>query len=412
MAIENLVVWPFSPNWQSDLTETLEWKTDILTSPTGAEQRRGLRRYPRRFMDYSLMVTGLERAYLDNYMSSAGASDCFLPLWQDQYRLAYAVSAGATWLPFAEANVGWFDSTNIALIGGDSPFLLDLVEIASVSSGGITLVTGGSPRAWSAGTPVYPVMKARPIDNAQPDLSHRTNEMFAGSIKFLITHPDPSLGTITSTLLPDTYGGFSVLVQSPDEIQSLDFSYTRILEELDNESSVPVRADTADTVMTTQQYRWYLSGRAEHKQFERMLMMMRGRAVPFWCPTFLNDFEPIASIAAGTNTLSVAFCGFTTLGGPRPNRQHIRVLMQNGSRFYRRITASSIGASHEVLTLDSVVSSIIPVDQIAQISFMTLSRLDQDSIDVVHSTDNQGQSSATMVIKSIPEIRTAPSAFG
>lgn len=48
MTIENIPVWPIEPNWNEPVKETLEWLTDIMTSPTGAEQRRCLRKYPRK----------------------------------------------------------------------------------------------------------------------------------------------------------------------------------------------------------------------------------------------------------------------------------------------------------------------------------------------------------------------------
>jgi hypothetical protein len=66
------------------VTETLEWKTDVLQSPTGAEQRISRRLSPRRTFEFTTLVhdTGRQRfeyalAGLCRHMGHAGVSGRF-----------------------------------------------------------------------------------------------------------------------------------------------------------------------------------------------------------------------------------------------------------------------------------------------------------------------------------------------
>ena len=57
-------LWQVEPDWTNGITETLEWKTDILQSYSGAEQRIARRLSPRRTFEFTILINGNERARL------------------------------------------------------------------------------------------------------------------------------------------------------------------------------------------------------------------------------------------------------------------------------------------------------------------------------------------------------------
>jgi hypothetical protein len=161
MTIENIPVWPIEPNWNEPVKETLEWLTDIMTSPTGAEQRRCLRKYPRKDVEFSVAVEGADRAYLDQFFRSHGGKPVYLPLWFEAYWLTANAAAGSSTLPINQANNGGIKAGDILFIGSlGRASDYELVEVASVGTNSVTLV---SPLEtdWPRTAKVHPVRKAR-----------------------------------------------------------------------------------------------------------------------------------------------------------------------------------------------------------------------------------------------------------
>ena len=68
-----LPLWTFPPNWNSPIKETLEWLTDVLQSPSGAEQRRALRLAPRRSFTFEVLVHQAQRTRADLWAHVLGA---------------------------------------------------------------------------------------------------------------------------------------------------------------------------------------------------------------------------------------------------------------------------------------------------------------------------------------------------
>jgi hypothetical protein len=99
MAIENLPVWSFEPNWSSTVTETLEWLTDVMTSPSGSEQRRTLRYLPRRFYEFTTMLVDAERRFFDNLLIRSGSARWYMPLWQDTNVITADRPLGSAFIP-------------------------------------------------------------------------------------------------------------------------------------------------------------------------------------------------------------------------------------------------------------------------------------------------------------------------
>ena len=86
---EIITPWSFDePDWLNGVTERLLWKTDVLSSQTGIEQRRRLRNAPRRQIEAAFTLIGQTRRLYDNIMNNVGASHTFnYPLWWEKYFL-------------------------------------------------------------------------------------------------------------------------------------------------------------------------------------------------------------------------------------------------------------------------------------------------------------------------------------
>lgn len=405
MAILNYPAWPFEPNWSSTMTETLEWLTDVMASPSGSEQRRTLRYLPRQTFEYTLAASGEERSLLDNLLVTYGAQRWYMPLWHDVNLIEQDYDAGATFLQCASASTSRLQPGSIGLLMGESPYDVELIEIQSVSLTGVTLV---SPTAhvWPQGTRLLPAKVARLTD--QPRLSKRSDRVVTSDVRFQVLEAphDPGAPSLT-----ESYRGFFVMSSAPDDRAPLDHSIERTLVELDNQTAAPIWQDTAGRPFTYEQFAWVIKGRDELQDFEALIQLLRGRAIPLWIPTFMEDFRLSASIAGTDNTILVERCGFTQSGGPRWDRQDIMIETISG-HLYRRILDAAVDSSgREVLLLDAAIAGALTPDQVVRISFMTLMRQNQDSISIEHATDTDGVATAQTIFRSAPDTRVPTPAF-
>ena len=415
MAIDtSLPVWRFEPDWSNDVTETLEWLTDVLTSPIGAEQRRALRFFPRQYLEFDVVAAGRERTLLDNLLNTYGGGTWYLPLWFDPHALtAFVLAAGSTVVPLANVADSELEVGKAAFIYSGDVFDFELVEIAAIGANSVTL-TAPTTKVWRIGAILYPARKARAVE--QPSLPRRSDTVVSFSIKFRVDEsPDDDDSYTTSLELPwltDTYLQHSILDLPPNEVETLDTSLVRLLEELDNRTSRPVVVDTAGREFEAQQYRWLLQGRAQHRGFKALLKALRGRAMPLWVPTFFTDFELAEAVVSGDSVLTVSLAGFTEAGSARPGRRHIMIRLADGTNFYREIVNSAAGSTTEVLALDQPLLRDIQPFEVQQISFISFVRLNQDAIEIAHRTDIEGVSDISMVFRSLIEPAFGDIPFG
>lgn len=400
MAVEFHPTWSFEPNWSSSLTETLEWLTDVLTSPTGSEQRRSLRFYPRRTYEFTIAVEGGERSLLDNMLVSYSGNRWYLPLWHDVNYSEVPYPVGAIFLPCVTALTSQLRVGGIAIVISTA-FHYEVVQITAISSTGVA-ISAPLSKQFSSDVRIYPVLLARLTD--QPKLDKRNDALVTAPVRFRVVEATPNSDALPTGLV-DTYRGFFVLSAAPDERTNLPADIERMLVELDNSTSIPVVADSAQRSFTLTQYAWFLEGRSQYKNFLGFLQYLRGRAIPLWVPTFMQDFDLAEPVESGSNVLIVKNAGFTLAGGPRMDRVDIMIETET-FRIFRRITDSSVASDgSENLVLDVLIPVNIPLDSVVRISFITLMRSNQDSIQIDHPTDTEGVSTALVTFRSAPNTR-------
>lgn len=210
----------------------------------------------------------------------------------------------------------------------------------------------------------------------------------------------------------DTFDGFNVIVGTPDEGESVDFTFTRSIDELDNQVSIPRFHDVAGIPFPTQKHNWVLSGRANYDQFKKTLFALRGRGTALWLPSFTDDMQITTDTPAGDKYLIVENFGFTENGGVITGYEHLAIFFVDGTREYRRIVGSTLlGDDEEVIGVDQAFYTGLKAADVLRISFMRLSRLDQDRVEVVHVTDTQGVSKCSVTFKAAPNLRLVKSGF-
>jgi hypothetical protein len=377
-----IIAWTATPNWQQPVVETIEYKTDVMIAWTGAEQRRALRIAPRRSFSFDLLIKGQERRYIEATLFDWSSRVWALPIWPDGQRLTAAISAGASSITCDTVNRD-FAAGGLAMLYRDA-VTFEVVTIASITAGALAL-TYPTVNAWAVGARIYPLRMARLA--SYPAISRDDGQHATLQPSFLIVEPcDWPAATGLAT-----YRGLPVLEDSPDSGAGADSTYDRQTVTIDNETGVIAVDDTAGVGFPTITHNWWLSGRTARAAFRSLLYLLKGRQGEIWVPSYQSDLKLAADVSGGATTLSVEFTGYALYLQGQTNRRDIRIELTNGTVYYRRIlSASAASATVETLVLDAALTSAIPATSVRRISYMALSRLATDAIDINHLSAADG----------------------
>lgn len=402
MAIAELPVWPFAPDWASPVTENLEWLTDVLMSPSGAEQRRALRPYARRSFNFTTVLEGEDRNLYDLLVMANGSGLWYAPLWFHA-TVVQEPTAGNTIV--CSPSLGLGIGTPIIILT-DRAYDYRLAEISAVTDTSIVLANALGT-VVPAGALVYPMTKGRLIE--MPNMTAITDTLGAAEVNFRSI--EATVLATDDSWLEDTYRGFYVLPRESDWSDGTERSQQRILQSFDTTLAPEVVADTAGRPFPTLRMNWFLDGQDDHARFYALMQTLKGRAVPVWLPTWMTDLRPVADIAATDSSITVARCGLTLAGGPFPERQDVMIELLDGQRFYRRLTSATMSSGNEILGIDTPLGVDVTPREIVRVSYMSLMRLDHDSIDIDHITDTDGMSEIQVTFRSAPDIRVPSAGF-
>lgn len=367
-----ITAWLWGPN--GEILERLEWLTGVLTSYNANEQRQQLRATPRRSFEYDTLIDGSERRLAENVLFGAQGRAYAVPVWFDGDRLQSPVSIGATSIT-VETEGRDYHAGGIAILTTDSKNY-EIVEINTVGADSITLVRP-TERAWSAlVTRIYPVRIARLASETR--LARFTGEAAYGRLRWQCTDIS-SYTAATET----TYRGFPVLDSKPNWNEDITQDYTRKLAVIDALTGPVTYDDESGLPVMVQSHKWSLVDRAEIAAFRQWLYARRGRLSAFWLPSWANDMVMTSDLVNPGTAFDIEWQGYTLQVGRDIGRRDIRIELNSGAVFYRRIiNAIETDADTERVTIDTALGINITPSDVRSISWMTLSRLEADAIEM------------------------------
>jgi len=389
-----LIPWLGATDWTNGVTEKLEWQTSILQSPTGAEQRIARRLTPRRTFELTTVAAGAERGAFENWLARAGSMVWAMPVWPDVVPLPadYAAGASTLYIPTAGRD---FSAGDDVLFQSQPGWLAvsEVRTLSAVSADSLSLTVPLSQN-WQAGALVYPLRPAVLTD--PPGLTRRGALMLA-QVRFRLatsnTHPADRPGTL--------YRGWPVIEHAPDFSEDLSAEYQRLVMELDNRVGIPHRNDTARRPFLAMQHTWSVSGRAEHQALRALFYYLRGRQRAVWIPGDPGDLQPVSGLDAGY--IDVQYCALSdsAVAGELPGRQDVVITLTDGRRYYRRVT----GVMRQNNTTERLMltggTEAVPLSELASVSWLTLSRLNDDSVEWEHVTDADGLATVSVIFRGV-----------
>lgn len=390
---QRVIGFAWDIDWDKGVSESLAWHTDILQSQTGHEQRRSLRLAPRLTLEAGLLLHEHERTLFDLAMSAWASKNFVVPVWFYQAYVTDPIAKNSRVISTDTTHIPYANFQYVMLI--KDAFSYEVSEVQTVNAGQITLKRP-LQNDWGCGTQLFPAMSA--FIKAQPKLIKRSSQIMR-TVVSLQALDGVNLPTTAKT---DEFLGYPVLHLPPNDVDDLTHSYERLQQQLDNLSGRPLLVDSANASFSLYQYRWFLAGAEQHREFYAWLHLLNGRQKAVWLPTFSDDLQLVNAISSGKR-FDVANCGYTKFGQAQNGRQYIYIELHGGERLYRKIISSQELGATERLTVDEPFLNNITTNQVKRMSFMSLCRLNSDVVNISHHNDMAGLSTVEMTFRGIKE---------
>lgn len=397
----SLPVFQVLPNWKDGITETLSWLTDVMSSEMAVEQRRALRRYPRRQFEMGFLRVGAARSRIENFLAGVGKRDHLVPIWHEQYKL------GATPLPFGIVQFPTgtlaereFDFNDLVLIttGDMDRYAVLTVTAVNKATDQIQMRSVADIGTWPVGSRIVPLRRSKVLD--QSTLENVTDRAAMTRIRFQLQDAD--------TRFTSSWGYCSPLWRTkPNRVSPLSMEFNRSDYVLDFSTGVVDVTDPGDRAQISQSMDITLFGRSQVWAFRAFLYNARGRARRFYVPTFMSDIEPAGDM--GGLQFDAMPNGFSEyFAGPQQARRIIGVDFKDGRpSVYRNIVG--VGKVLDVsppflpvverFVLDQAMPPILR-REVERVSFIVPSRFDQDTIELFHVTDDSAAVKSSVVTRS------------
>lgn len=389
------------PDYSSTVIERLEWLTDVLTSESGAEQRRKLRQYPRRSIEANFLAHGNARAMIDNYITGVGSSLGLVPLWFDRSKI-FSKSVGGSVDIFADIEYRDFNVNDVVIIRRDDAFDYELNIVAEKHPQHLVLAYG-LQRDVQAGTTITPVRVCRIMD--MPNGTNVTDTVRQYAIRFTTTEapivePAWNLPVYSRTNL-------AIFDRVPNFKASIALSFERQTYDWDNTIGNIYRRDPGGQAFTGIQGTYHIQGREDMHRFKQLLYKLCGRQREIHVPTLQDDIVLARDIEPGLGALVAYRSGYQQFGTSIQNvRRDILIESYDGTLHPNTVISARVVGDEEWLFLSETIPAI-PKEQVRRISYMPRSRLDIDGVEINRVTDSDGVSQVSLSFRSMSERRDA-----
>jgi hypothetical protein len=181
------------------------------------------------------------------------------------------------------------------------------------------------------------------------------------------------------------YRGHDLLTVMPNGREDRDQDAVTSVDTLDSLTGRRFGDDQWLSPVLDWPFLWFLPDRATINDFLWWVALRRGRFSPCWVPTWRRELTLRTATLTTDTALVIEDVDYTSKLFPLESRRHIAAVVPGAGVFTiipRRVTAAvDNGDGTETLTIESAFG--VALDSKSVISFLTLCRLDEDSV-VLH----------------------------
>ncbi|WPK38608.1 tail assembly protein [Pseudomonas phage Aergia] len=353
--------------FEAPAKEVLEWKTDVLTTNDGSEQRVRLRKKPRQSFNVTYPIPYREMARAENLVYGWLTRRWAVALWSEAQQVG-TLLAGTTVINIDTTASDYRDGALIMI--WESNRKSATADVGIVSAGALTL---NRPLAETFNNPwIVPVRLGRIVGNVS-----RATSGYNGSLEMTYEFSDNI--DLDPPAAPTQFLGYDVYFdEALKNGEALTDSLQARVDVVDYGTAAGASFYSPWTYTRIgRPYKFLLQGLQDIWNFRKFLHRRAGRLRPFWVPTFENNMR-VAQTGELTQSIEVYADDYREFA---PERTHIGILLDDGTWLLRTINAATAsGTDTAVIGLDAPIN--INANRIRQISFLGLKRLDADRVEL------------------------------
>lgn len=384
-------LWPFEPNWRNAVDVDLEYRTDILAARNGREQRRALRKAPRRQIGFAVTIGQSEMRTFHQVMTRWQSRPWLLADPTRSVACPDGAPSGSTQIA-VDALPAWLTEGQTVVLGDAT-----VMAVSSIDADQMLLTLDAE---LSETVPAGAAL--RPAVSGLLSGATRARHPSSGATEFNLTFSVDPGSEAEDAASPgiQIHGGREVLALKPNWGESVESEYVWEPEQIDFgfgriESYNPIAFGTMIRRAS------YVQQTAEDvAEVQQFFARRRGQAGEFMMPTWLNDLPPKFDLVEGTNFIRVEGTEVAVAYADDPIYQAVAVILHDGRRIYRTLTGlttvADLDGTDTVLSCDGEWLSDMAVDEIAMISWLPVVRFAADQLTVEWLTNEVAQTSLAM----------------
>jgi hypothetical protein len=349
------------------VTETIEWKTEVLSSRNGTEQRIKLRTNARHILNISAYLNFTDRQYIENLLFGWRQRIWSVPMWIEARKLSSPISIGDNTV---SVDTRWGDfRINGTAVVWHSNRIYDVFIINTIADFELGL-NRTFTKDFPAGSWVMPtrsgIMKKDP---------KRMTTGFDGRLDATIRIQDNLEVENEASPVQFNTHDFYDMVPLYDGDSGVVDEYMYNLETLDFGNGVEDYFTPWDNMKIGRSFDLILEGLQQIWEHRQWLCRRAGRLRPYYTPTYEVNFI-IKSVGVIGTTIKVADDGYMSQSQVR---NHIVIRKKDTTLLFRTIVDVS-QFDDTTLTIEMDTAINIDVTVIDEINFIGLKRLSSDRI--------------------------------
>lgn len=380
---------PVVPNWSTPFKAAYEFKTDIITSWDGKEQRRAVRANPRRQLSFMANAWAEGKLSLDYFMASWMTKPTLMPDFVTFVDIIIEMDAEAT-SAVVDGDMWWVKpGMTVAIYNRKG--VMETRTVLALASNNIIFVES-TDTVFSVGARISPVFEGRV--QVTPKVPRATSATVGYQVQFDV---DP--GTFDYTpAAGNTYSGFrEAFSRKPDWKGGIDVDHVWPRETVDYEFGRV--AHFVPYLFPGRISRMDFLGRsyADVKTAVDFFHRHRGRWREFVVPTWENDV-PYSFIGAGSSSVLISGQNFGRVHRDSTVFRRIVLRHVDGSLIHRAVDYIEVledTDSSVLWTTESLPTVPLTPATLHGISWGLVSRFATDRLEVEWLTDSVAQFSMT-----------------
>lgn len=374
-------LWTARPNWSSSYRITYAFKTEVLTSRSGKEQRLALRRTPRRTFEYTATLQREDQRNAKTQVWGRQHLPLVVPDEPRFVRTAMDVALNDLVVPLAEIPDWLHVGAMLVLVGPDAAEMRSVVSIDNAART-VALLSPVS-RDWPADTRVhYGVAGNLAASIASTRPTSKSGQM---SVVFEATPTAAPFTAVPDTTFP-MFDGAPVFLKKPNWAEAIGITSAHDVTLVDFDRGAVSRFLPVAFGSETRQAAYLGRTFDEVEAILKLFLRSRGRLKAFWAPTWEFDILPRAVVPLGLAAISVDGRDFAQAYGDSTVHKAVFVKFADGTVQYRRLigideTVATDGALTSTIALASAFGRAIDPD-VDMVGWFYLNRFASDELTI------------------------------